>query len=63
MFCGEIRFVIDVFPTECAGIEAVFVFVSGGGDNRTIKLGVFFDVDIKATFTGKDTGLTCLPIG
>ncbi|HHE6471083.1 TPA: hypothetical protein ACPFI9_003754 [Providencia rettgeri] len=58
MFGSKVRFVIDVFPTESAGIEAVFVFVGGRRNHRTIKLSVLFDVDIKATFCFSTIGIS-----
>ncbi len=57
MFSCKIGFVVDVFPSECAGIETIFIFVSSGGDNGAIELGILFDVDIKAPFTGKNSRL------
>ncbi|EEB47207.1 RstR family transcriptional regulator [Providencia alcalifaciens] len=42
--------VFDIPKAQRTGVELVFVFVCGRGDNRPIQLGVFIDGDIETAF-------------
>ncbi len=51
-----VRLVVNVLPTQRAGIEAVVLFLCLACNDGAVKLGMFFDLDVIPAFAGKQPG-------
>ena len=55
--CTVIRFIVEVTKRECTRRETIFVSTCLARDHAALKVGIFFDVDIKAFASCKEACL------
>ena len=57
-FRAVVRFVFKVAERECPRAEAVLSRLRFACNDRALEVGVLFDVDVEAAFSGEDAGRT-----
>ena len=55
--CFIIRFVFLIFPAQSASSQSIFILACSTTNHSTFQIGIFFDRDIKAFFSGTNTCL------